>query len=126
MCSLKLSVIDCDSALTSRSLENVFRPVLQNRFHFSGKLIPQRAVDQPVIECQGEETLRAYPDGVVDHNRNLLDSADAQNRDLRLIDDRRGEDAAEGAEIGDGECAALNFIGLQLARAGSRGQVDDG
>ena len=36
------------------------------------------------------------------------------------------EQAAEAAEIGDGERAALHFVGLELARAGARGQIDDG
>ncbi len=50
----------------------------------------------------------------------------AQDGHLRLVDDGRRENAAEAAEIGDGERSALHFVGLELARAGARGQVHDG
>src|SRR5580658_9685652 len=65
-------------------------------------------------------------DGVVYHHRRLIHSADAYDCDLRLIDDRRTYQAAEAAEIGDGERSAHHFIGLQLARTGTRGQIDYG
>ncbi len=95
-------------------------------FHFAGELIAKRAVDQAVIEGEREVALRTDGDGVVNDNGDLLDGADAEDRDLRLIDDRGGEDAAEAAEVGDGERAALDFVGLQLLGAGARCEIDDG
>ena len=43
-----------------------------------------------------------------------------------MIDDGRGEKAAEAAEIGDGESSAGDLVGLELARAGAGGEIDDG
>src|SRR5580658_3645967 len=65
-------------------------------------------------------------DGVIYHYRSLIHSSDAQDGNLRLIDDRRADQAAEAAEIGDGERSAHHFIGLQLARTGARCQIYDG
>src|SRR5580700_9012379 len=65
-------------------------------------------------------------DGVVHHYRGLIHGADAHDGDLRLIDYGGADQAAEAAEIGDGEGAAYHFIGLQLTRTGARGQIHDG
>ena len=68
-----------------------------------------------MIEGQRQVTHRADGDGVIEHHRNFLDRADAENRYLRLIDHGRGEHAAEAAEVGDGEGSRLHFIGAKLA-----------
>ncbi len=44
---------------------------------------------------------------------------------LRLVDHGGREDAAEAAEIGDGEGSSLHLIGAELAGTGSGGQVHD-
>src|SRR5215471_12578438 len=103
----------------------LFAPVLQHRFHFHGELISQRPVDQTVVEGQREIASGADRDGFVHHHRLLHDAPYAENRHLRLINYGRGEEAAEAAEIGDGESSALDLVWLQMAGAGARGQVCD-
>jgi hypothetical protein len=67
-----------------------------------------------VIEGERKVSLRADCNRVIDHDGNFLDCAHAEDGNLGLIDDRRGEDAAKAAEVGDREGAALNLIGLEL------------
>ena len=55
------------------------------------------AVDQPVVEAEREVAHRPDRDHVVDDDGALLDRADAENRDLRLADDRQPEERAEDA-----------------------------
>ena len=55
----------------------------------------------------------------------LLDGADAEDRQLRLVDDRHPELGAEGARVGDREGAAVHLLVLELLGAGARGEVDD-
>src|ERR1700687_2794019 len=86
---------------TADWLQNLFAPVFEDRLHFGGELVGQRAVDQAVIEGQGEVAHRADGDGIVDHHRLLFDAAHAQDGYLRLVDHGRREDAAEAAEVGD-------------------------
>ena len=57
-----------------------------------------------------------------DHDGFLLDSSDCEYRHLRLHDDRSAHHIAEGADIGQGEGAALDLIGFQLAFPGAVGQ----
>src|SRR5262245_40538563 len=52
-----------------------------------------------------------------------MNSADSQDRYLRLIDDRRGRISAEQAEVGDRKCAARDFIGFQLFVSRPAGEV---
>ena len=68
---------------------------------------------------------RSEPPLLSDH-RALLDGADAQDAGLGLVDDGRGEQAARGAVVGQGEGAALHLLGAQLLRPGAFGQVVDG
>ena len=75
----------------SSELQNLFGPVLEHGLGFGGELIGQRAVDQAVIERQREIALRADGDGIVDDHRHFLDRSDAQDRHLRLIDDRASQ-----------------------------------
>ena len=55
----------------------------------------------------------------------LHDSADAEDGDFRVIDDRAGEQAAEIADRGDGEGAAAQVLQLGLAQAGVGCQAFD-
>src|SRR5437763_14507993 len=55
--------------------------------------------------------------------RALFDLANAENRNLRLIDDRRAEQSSEYARVGDGESAARNFIRFQLLSSRALGEI---
>src|SRR5262245_28820507 len=63
------------------------------------KLMPASAVNHSMIEAQAQQSRRANRYGVVDHDRALLDSADAKDRNLRLVDDRHSDQAAEHTGI---------------------------
>ena len=64
-------------------------------------------------------------DRVVDDDRALLDGADAEDRDLRLVDQRQAVERAEDARVRDREGAALHFVGIQLLRPRAGGEVVD-
>jgi hypothetical protein len=106
--------------------QGFFGPVLEDGFYFGHELVGQGAVDQAVVEAEREVADRADRDGVVDYYRGFVDRADADDRDLRLVDYGGADQATETAEVGDGECPADYFVGLELAGAGARGEVDDG
>ena len=65
-------------------------------------------------------------DGVVADHRALLDGAHAENRYLRLIDDRGSQQAAEDARVGDGERTALHVVHAQPLGAGALGEIVHG
>src|SRR5438445_12643123 len=71
-----------------------------------------------MIERQREEAHRPDGDEVavvrLDDHRTLLHAADAENRDLRLIDDGRPEKSAEDAGVRDRERPALHVFGTQF------------
>src|ERR1035438_2729211 len=96
----------------SRGSEDFFRPAFQHLLDLGHELVGQGAVDQRSEEAQREMADAADGDGVVDHYRSLIDGADAHDGDLGLIDDRRAHQAAEAAEVGDGECAARHLVWL--------------
>ena len=73
------------------------------------------AVNHAMVEGEAEVQLIADDDLAVDHHRRLDHGAHAENGHLRLVDDRRADDAAEGAEVGNGEGAALDVRARQLA-----------
>ena len=76
---------------TLSSLGEAFQPLLDEGQESSGL----GAVDQPVIVSERQVAHRPNRDGVVDHDGSLLDGPDAENRHLRLVDQRQ---AIEGAE----------------------------
>src|ERR1035437_836306 len=110
----------------SRGSEDFFRPVFQCLLDLGHELVGQGAVDQAMVEAQREMADAADGDGVVDHYRSLIDGADAHDGDLGLINDRRAHQAAEAAEVGDGECAARHLVWFELPRAGARRQIHNG
>src|SRR5438128_12674374 len=75
--------------------------------HARHELIGDRAVDQTMIERQRQDAHRADGDEVaflrLDDDGTFLHAADAEDGDLRLIDDRRAEKAAVEAGIRDRE-----------------------
>src|SRR6266568_8975379 len=79
------------------------RSPFDDRPHFGHELIGDGAVDQAVIEGEGEDAHRADGDEVallrLDDDGTFLHAADAEDRHLRLIDDRSPEQTAEDAGI---------------------------
>ena len=92
------------------------------------ELLGVRAVDDAVVEAQGEVGHRADGQKIVAVRRGhhfgpLLDDADAEDGDLRLVDDRRPEESTEDAWIGNRKRPARHFVGLELLGAGAVRQV---
>ena len=76
-----------------------------------------------MIAGEREDLAMADDDVVVGIDDGLLDDvADGENRGLRRIDDGVEAVDAEHAEVGDGERAALEFVGLELAVLGFAGE----
>lgn len=89
-------------------------------FHLSHELIRRRPINDPVVERQAKIPHRSNGDRIVDDDGSFLNCADTQNGDLRLMDDRGAEQAAESAMIRDRERSILNLFGinfLDLARS---------
>ena len=63
--------------------------------------------------------------GSCDHDRALHDRAGAEDRHLRLVDDRGVEQRAPAAGVGQRERAAAQLVGRDLVGAGPLGQVGD-
>ena len=79
-----------------------------------------------MVEAQRQVRHRPDGDRVVDDDGPLLDRADAEDRHLRLVDDRHAELRAELARVRDGERPAVHLLGLELLRARALGDVGDG
>lgn len=88
-------------------------------FHLSHELIRRRPINDPVVERQAKIPHRSNGDRIVDDDGSFLNCADTQNGDLRLMDDRGAEQAAESAMIRDRERSILNLFGDQLLGPGS-------
>ena len=78
-----------------------------------------------VVVAERQIPHRPDRDRIVDHDGTFLDVADAEDRHLRLVDDRHAEQRAEHAGIRDGERAAADFVRLELLRARARRQIRD-
>src|SRR3954454_7822656 len=83
---------------------DLFRPVLQILLQLRHELAGVGAIDDPMIEAQRQSNNAADGDGVVavlvcQHCRLLEQTADAEDRRLRLVDDRSAELLAEDAGI---------------------------
>ena len=89
-------------------------PVLERVLHVRHELVGDRAVDEAVVVAERQVRHRPDRDRVVDDDGPLLDGADAENRDLRLVDDRHAEQRAEHAGVRDRERAAGHLVGLEL------------
>src|SRR5271163_452407 len=104
-------------------LENAFCPVLERVLHFPHELVSHRSVDDAVIVGKREIHHGADRDRIINHNRALLDRAQPENRDVRLVDYRKAEEAAEGAGVRNRKRALGYFLGLQFLRARAFRQV---
>src|SRR5438270_240038 len=81
-----------------------------------------------MIEAEREISHAANSDIVftVSRGKNfgaLFDLANAENRDLRLVDDRRTEQSPEYARIGNGEGSGGYFIRFQLLCSSTIGEI---
>ena len=83
------------AGLRADALHLVRVEVLEVLLDVGHELIGHGPVDQPVIEAERQVRHRPDRDPVVDDDRPLLDRADAEDRDLRLVDDRHAELRAE-------------------------------
>ena len=76
------------------------------------------AVDEAVVVGQRDVHHRADDDLAVAGDRAVLDGVQAEDAALRRIDDRRREQRAVDAAVGDRERAALQLLELELVLAG--------
>jgi len=90
---------------------------LQTIRYFRQERIRRSAIQNAMVEGQREIDHRADGNRVVNDDRSFLYRAHAQDGALRLVDDRRGEQRAGNAVIGDGERPALDFIRLEFPGA---------
>lgn len=93
--------------------------------HLRHEPIRRRPIDNPVVERQAEVPHRPNGDRIVNDDGTFLNGADAQNGDLRLMDDGGAEQAAEPTMVGDRERSALNLLGAQFLGPGSFGKIRD-
>ena len=73
----------------------------------------------------GRIAIASSPLPVGDDPGAALDRGHAEDRDLGLVDDRRRRDGADRAGVGEGEGAAGEVVGGELAGAGALGEVGD-
>ena len=73
------------------------------------------AVDDTVVERHCDRSHPPHDDLSVADDRSGCHAADAQDRHLRVIDDRRLEEPGELARARDRERRAANLVGLQLS-----------
>ena len=83
------------------------------------------AVDDAVIEGRRQVHHLAHDDVAVAHDRALDDRVGPDDRDFRMIDHRRGDEAAERAEAGDGDGRAGKIVARGLAVARELRQTRD-
>ena len=93
--------------------DGILEPLLDAHEEGHGLL----AVDEPVIIGERDVHHRTDHDLTVHRHRPLLDLVHAEDAGLGRIQDRRREQRAEDAAVGDGEGAAGEIVGHQLAVA---------
>ena len=81
------------------------------------------AVEDAVVEGQGQRQHGAQGNGPFVGDRFLQEPPDAQNGHLRQVQHRGGEDAADGAVIADGEGTAAQVGQRNAARVGQLGKM---
>src|SRR6185369_15576489 len=86
------------------------------------------AIDHAMVETEGKIGHPTNADEVVavgcSHDFGLFfNLADTENCQLRLVDDRRSEQAAEHAWVRDREGAAGHFVGFQLLGPGAVSKI---
>src|SRR5262249_36303734 len=115
-------------ALETAGSPDVLVKVFEILPHGDHELIGVSAVDRAVVVTENQPDDVADGDGVVpivicDDNRFFEDAAHAQDRQLRLHDDRRTELWTEDTGIGNGYGAALHFVGDKFFGAGALAEI---
>src|SRR2546425_830817 len=80
------------------------------------------AVGHAVVERQRQRQQQPRLDPALAYDGLLPGAGDAEDRDLRIVDDRDGAGAAEGADVGDREGATAQVVERRLALAHALGQ----
>lgn len=105
-------------------------PLFESLLNRGEEAIGGGAVGDPVVEGKREVAEWANGDGVKpvlsDDDRTLDHGADAENTGLRLVDDRRGKQAAGNAVIGNGKGTTLRLFGPQSFGTRPLGEIVDG
>ena len=107
------------SSRTSATSRSPSRRALEPRDHREPEVGGALAVDDAVVERDGDVPHPADDDLAVADDRPLLDAVDAEDRDLRVVDERRHEQAGGLARARDRERAAAQLLRFQ--RPGVRG-----
>ncbi len=99
--------------------------LLHKAFEFLKPLSANGTVDHAVITRQsdGHDLRDGGAFAVIRRNHRGFGCAYCENAGLRGVDDGAELLDAEHAEVGDGERATLEFLGLQLLVASTRGQI---
>src|SRR5687768_15450979 len=113
------------SRRTSSVLEPSFIEVLEPFLDVREEAARVSTIDQPMVVAETQVAHRTNRYRIVYHDGAFLDGSDAEDGDLRLVDQRQPVESAEDPGIGDGESSALHFIGIQLLRSGAAGQIVD-
>src|SRR4051812_22893524 len=100
--------------MSEHRLGEGFQTLLDRRHEAVGV----RTVDDAVVEREREIRTRANADRVfavgAGHDLDpLLQRADAENADLRLVDDRGSDHRAEYTRVRDGEGSVLHFARVE-------------
>src|SRR2546422_4034140 len=78
------------------------------------------AVGDAVVERQRQRQQQPRLDPALAYDGLLPGAGDAEDRDLRIVDDRDGAGAAEGADVGDREGATAQVVERQHRRPRDR------
>ena len=104
----------CASITRLRATLNV---ALEPRDDGEPELRRAGAVDHAVVERHADRPRAPDDDLAVAYDGPVTDAADGENRDLRVVDDRRREQPAELAGARDGERRAAELLRCQFARS---------
>src|SRR5215212_6717292 len=103
-----------------------FRPVsLEPALDGVQELERGAAVEDAVVEGDLQVHHAAHGDGVVQNDGTLDDGFRGEDRRLRVIDDRCRDHTTQSARVVDGERAARDVFGAELAGAGTSHQLVD-
>src|SRR6476620_10972853 len=94
-------------------------------FHLCHELIRRCPIDDPVVEREAQVPHRSDRNRLVDYDSTPLYSTHPEDGNLRLMNNRGAEQAAEAAMVRNRECPALHLIGAELLGSGAFGQIRD-
>src|SRR5437879_13048338 len=97
------------------------RPLLDPALHVVEEPRRRQPVDDPVVEGHREIHHPPDHDRIVDYDGALLDGFGAEDRGLRLVDDRLTGDRSKGSWVVEREGSALDVFGTERLAAGAAG-----